>query len=139
MSGPRRHFGRDELPKAPWSGRERRRHPRRAIDAADGADGAQSDGPLESNTTHSSFLARLFARLGLTTRTPHESAGPGLMWQEARRARLPGIVAKLEIVLAELDGISAWREATEVCSALDRLKAEIAADNDRDARGSWTF
>jgi hypothetical protein len=135
MSGPHRHSGRDELPKATWSGPERRRHPRWAIDTADGA---QAAGPLDGDPTHPSFLARLLARLGLTSRTSHASGEPRLTWQEARRERLPGIVTRLEIVLAELDGISAWREATEVCSALDRLKAEIAADNDSNARGSWT-
>lgn len=58
---------------------------------------------------------------------------------EAPRERLPGIVRKLEIVLAELDDISAWRDAADVCSALERLRAEIAEDDEQNTRKHWKF
>lgn len=100
---------------------ERRKHPRMTcVDTA--AAGVPTtfgrDRPLRP-----SLLRRLLVGLGLraTARdAPRYDTGSGLA---AHRARLPALIVRLEAVLAELDAMQAWREAVDVCSAIESLKA----------------
>jgi len=135
MTDPAQECARDLRAELRWNGTERRRHPRRATDLLEGA-------ATESTATRPRLvflLGRLLARCGAPAPAWLAPAQPVLTRCEARRARLPGIVRRLETLLGELDDISAWREAAEVCSALERLKAEIAEEDSNESRERWTF
>lgn len=126
---------RDLRAERQWKGTERRRHPRRSTDLLESS-------PTESIATSPgivSILARLLARCGVPVPSWLTPAPPVLTRYEARGTRLPGIVRKLQTLLGELDDIGAWREAAEVCSALQRLKAEIAREDSDEAHKRRTF
>ena len=69
------------------------------------------------------LLRSLFSRL---TGRP---GSPACAAQPSREARLQAIAFKLETILDELDEIGAQRIAIDVCMALERVKAQLVADD----------
>ena len=69
------------------------------------------------------LLARLLGRLGLRQPGRDAPRDHGVRRIAARRARLPMIADRLEVILEELDELEAWREAVEVASVIERLRA----------------
>jgi hypothetical protein len=96
---------------------DRRKHPRietTALPAERGAAHAEPHQPLARRLLH--FVGRRRARRDAP---PVHGAGRAA----ARRARSPGIADRLEVILRELDELEAWREASDVCSAIERLRS----------------
>jgi hypothetical protein len=65
--------------------------------------------------------------LGLGTRVHAVSESHGAGRVAARAKRLPALGDRLEAILAELDELEAWREAADVCSAVERIRSHTNA------------
>lgn len=100
--------------------RERRMHPRFELEepapAAPPATAPVKAGRLES------IARRVLVRLGLRGPLPGAPCSHYPDRDAASRARLAGAADRLEAVVAELDALGAWREAVDVCSAIERLR-----------------
>jgi hypothetical protein len=102
---------------------ERRRHARMECIARQRP--AQDPGETRSGQCRPSFLNALLIRVGLAAR-PVSPLSYGACIVAAQDRRLPEIVARLEAILNELDALEAWREASDVCAAIERLRARAA-------------
>lgn len=105
----------------PPMARDRRRHPRMSTapdpEPAPPRSHARPRGWLWSRAAH--------ALLHPQTALPwlRRSRCPGRDRAPARGARLPTIARRLEAIVLELDELGAWREAADLSSALERLRA----------------
>ena len=127
---------RDRTPGTPWTGADRRKYPRRAMDKVEALPANEAASPSGPALLPA---RRLRARWGAVVRSFLAAVRPVEDRRDVRRRRLPGIARKLEAVLADLDDVGAWREAADVCSALERLRTEIAEDGRNDTEKRWRF
>lgn len=105
-------------PTPPVAFPERRRHPRIEND--------ENCAPTRAGK-RPSLLRRVFDRLGLRSVDRAEPRSPEAGHASTRLGHLAVIAQRLEAILADLDQLEAWREAADVCSAIERLKARIEA------------
>jgi hypothetical protein len=104
-----------------WPFQERRKHPRMEASAAFKAHTAPpkpADPPQRLSLWE--HVLRLLSGRARPDAVP-ESYGEGRV--RARADRLPKIGDRLEAILLELDELEAWREAADVCSAVERIRA----------------
>jgi hypothetical protein len=112
------------LPPAPFDDAraacfaERRKHPR--LEGPELACAARTPRHDPRPASHARTLRGLMA---LMLRVPGRSlAGRGSRLIAARSARLPRIAERLERILAELDALEAWREASDVSAAIEHIR-----------------
>lgn len=101
--------------------RERRRHPRTPYPPAEQSE-ASTASP-DRTLQQLSPVRRILGRLGLPRPAADAAHRRRAVWIAGRRARLFAIADRLEAILRELDALEAWREAADVCSAIERLKS----------------
>jgi hypothetical protein len=117
------HTAHDHLLSAPAHCPERRKHPRMECIAWQGT--VPTPGLEQPGSARPTPFRKLLVRLRLAAR-PADPLPYGARIVAERDRRLPAIADRLEAILDELDQLEAWREASDVCSAIERLRARSA-------------